>query len=229
MDKQKPALNLLCVICDRDKQEKIATVVDGQRALFNLATLGKGTASSRILNYLGIGETDKTVFLSILPATLAKERMHKLTEDFHLKEAGQGIAFCVGITHGCYHKTIAVPAEETGGETMDNKAGTDLVLVVVNPGYTEEVMEVAREQGATGGTVLHARGCGLTGAEKFFGVTIQPEKELIMIVASDAISCAIMESIAQKTGPETDAGAVSFSLPVAAAVGIGLDVPREEH
>lgn len=229
MDKQKPVLNLLCVVCDRDRQDRVAAIVEGQRAMFNLAMLGRGTASSRILNYLGIGETDKAVFFSILPASLAIETMYKLDEKFEFKRPGHGIAFRAKITKGCYRKIVPLPAEEDGGETMENKKTTDLVLVVVNPGYTEEVMEVARAQGATGGTVLHARGCGLTGAEKFFGVTIQPEKELIMIVAKDEISCNIMESIAKEVGPGTDAGAVSFSLPVNDAIGISLDVPRSEH
>ena len=90
----------------------------------------------------------------------------------------------------------------------------DLILVILNRGFTEEVMGSAREAGTTGGTVLHARGCGLGGAEKFFGVTIQPEKELIMIVADTANSHDIMAGIANSNGPGTQAAAISFSMPL---------------
>ena len=88
-------------------------------------------------------------------------------------------------------------------------------------------MDVASEAGATGGTVLHAGGCGFSGAEKFFGVNIQPEKEVIMSLAADDAGCAIMGAIADKVGPGTDASAVSFSITVNRVMGIGLDVPKD--
>mgnify|MGYP000943805687 CR=1 FL=1 len=81
--------------------------------------------------------------------------------------------------------------------------------------------------GATGGTVIHARGCGLAGAEKFFGVTIQPEKDMIMILADRTVSCNIMSAIAEKAGPHTDSHAISFSLPASHVHGIGLDIPAD--
>ena len=68
---------------------------------------------------------------------------------------------------------------------------------------------------------MHARGCGLEGAEKFFGVTIQPEKEVILIVATVSDSCGIMAAIAEEAGPDNEAGAISFSMPLTAVKGLG--------
>lgn len=103
---------------------------------------------------------------------------------------------------------------------MHQDSTHDLIMVVLNRGYSEEVMDAARQAGATGGTILHARGCGAAGVEKFFGMTVTPEKELLMILAQGDHTDVIMESIAAKAGPATDAAAVSFSLPASGVKGI---------
>lgn len=227
MDTHKPPeLSLLGVVCDREKREKAIAVFEGKKMFFTLMSLGKGTANSRILGYLGLGETEKAVLFSILPTEVALGVMQALDETMDLNRPGHGIAFMATIHEGCYHKLVHLPTGKEG-DTMKATSNTDLIMVILNRGYTEEVMEVARAAGATGGTVLHARGCGLSGAEKFFGVTIQPEKEVLMIVAADDVSCGIMEAIAEKAGPGTDSSAVSFSMPVTGVKGIGLDVPRD--
>jgi hypothetical protein len=103
---------------------------------------------------------------------------------------------------------------------MQQDSPHNLIIVVLNRGYGEDVMDVARASGATGGTVLHARSCGTAGMEKFFGVTIAPEKEILMILVQDTNTRGIMSDIAEKAGPSTDAGAISFSLPVSGVKGI---------
>lgn len=230
MHKEKhrpPSLNLMGVVCDREKREKVLKIFEGQKVFFNLMTLGKGTANSKILGYLGLGETEKVVFFAILPVEIAKITMEKLDEKMQFHKPGHGVAYTAKIHEGCYHKLVHIPQENNEGEKMEQAETHDLVIVITNRGYTEEVMDAARKAGATGGTVLHARGCGLAGAEKFFGITIQPEKELIMILAETGTSCAIMELIAEKTGPGTEPGAISFSLPVNNVMGIGLDIPKK--
>lgn len=221
-------LNLVCVVCDRDHKEKVLGVLEKQKSHFNLGSLGHGTANSKILGYLGLGETEKAVFFSIMPAQFARETLEKLDEALQLNKPGHGIAFVTRINEGCYHKPVVFDGEDKdGGTSVEQTTAHDLIMVVVNRGYTEEVMDVARGAGARGGTVLHARGCGMTGAEKFFGVTIQPEKEMIMIVAERDDSCAIMGAIAEGAGPGTDASAVSFSMPLSAVRGLNSGVPEK--
>lgn len=225
------ALDFVCCVVDRERGEKVLHVLEGKRSFFNLVSLGKGTANSRILNYLGLGQHDKSVFLSIMPADISRQVTAVLNEKLELKKPGHGIAFTARVHEGCYHEPVRFSQyDESGGEEMEQaeritEATHDLIMVVVNRGYTEEVMDGARAAGATGGTVLHARGCGMAGAEKFFGVTIQPEKEIIMIVASVADSCGIMAAIAEKNGPGTDASAVSFSLPLNGVMGLAEKKP----
>jgi hypothetical protein len=81
-------------------------------------------------------------------------------------------------------------------------------------------MEAARAAKATGGTVFHARRVGLKEAETFFGVTIQPEKEVVMILAKRSYKQEIMQSITAKSGLQTEAKTVVFSLPVNDVIGL---------
>ena len=103
-----------------------------------------------------------------------------------------------------------------------------LVVAMVNRGYTEEVMDAARAADATGGTIIHAKEFGRS-AEKFFKVTIQPEREIVFILAESDKKDAIMKSIAEKAGPETPVGAVTVSLPVSDVEGLQSALPPEER
>ena len=83
-------------------------------------------------------------------------------------------------------------------------------------------MDAARAEGAGGGTVIHAKGTGLERAEKFLGVSIADEKELILIVTKTEMKNAIMKSIMDHAGLESKARSVVFSLPVTDTAGLRL-------
>ena len=78
----------------------------------------------------------------------------------------------------------------------------------------------ARSAGAPGGTVLHAKGTGAGYAEKFFGVSLAEEKDVVLIAAKAGNKAAIMQAVAEKAGPDMPAGAIAFSLPVSAVAGL---------
>lgn len=230
-DKVPPPMQLLGLVVDKEKAPKAMRMFEGHHVHFNIAMLGFGTASNKILGYLGLGETPKTVFFTITHQEVARRLVTRLDEALDFKLPGNGVVFTSTIYQGCYHRLVSFPQTGPGpqneGETMEQTNTHDMIMVVLNRGYTEELMDVARAAGATGGTALQARGCGLEGAAKFFGITVQPEKELVMIVAKIEDSCAIMQEIADKAGPGTDVNAVSFSFPVSNVMGAGRDVPRD--
>ena len=95
---------------------------------------------------------------------------------------------------------------------MTNTDNNSLILVAVNQGNTEEVMNTARAAGARGGTILRSRWAGEEASPHFYGVTVQGEKEIIAIVASKENRNAIMETINLKHGLKTDAGAIICSV-----------------
>jgi len=96
----------------------------------------------------------------------------------------------------------------------------ELIVTIIDHGYSEEVMKQAKTAGATGGTVLHARGTGDSEIAQLFGITIQPEKEFVLILAPVKDKERIMKAIAKGAGLETNAKGIVFSLPVDDVVGV---------
>lgn len=96
----------------------------------------------------------------------------------------------------------------------------DLILAIVNRGFADQVVDAARKAGAHGGTVFYARGTGIHEIEKFFDVSIQPEKEVVMIVVKHAETQTIMHAIVDAAGLSTEGKGLAFSLPIADVAGI---------
>lgn len=103
---------------------------------------------------------------------------------------------------------------------MDTQKKFDMVMTIVNRGFSDDVMDAAREAGAHGGTILHARGSGIHEAEKFFGIAIQPEKEIVMVLVPHDIKNAVMQNICEKSGLNTQGKGLSFAMPVDDVMGI---------
>ena len=100
------------------------------------------------------------------------------------------------------------------------KNSFEMILCIVNAGFSGEVMDVARAVGATGGTIIHARGTASKHAEENFKITISPEKDLVMLAVNKNIKDAVLKEIYDKVGLGTDGNAVAFSLPIVDVVGI---------
>ena len=103
----------------------------------------------------------------------------------------------------------------------------DLIVVISELGYTNLIMDAARKAGAYGGTVIHAKGTGMATAEKFMGVSLAQEKELIYIVGKTGQKNPIMQAIMEEAGLNTKAKAICFSLPVTSTAGLRL-IPKED-
>lgn len=96
----------------------------------------------------------------------------------------------------------------------------EVIVCIVNNGFTDLVMDAARGEGAKGGTIFHARGTGNPEMEKFFGITISPEKEIVFILVHDEVKEQILKAINKAAGLETKGQGIAFSLPVSDVVGI---------
>ena len=104
---------------------------------------------------------------------------------------------------------------------MNAKFEHELIVCIVNEGFSDAVMEVARSVGAKGGTILHAHGAANKDAETFFGITIQPNKELLMILVPAELRPAMLDELYHKVGLNTPGQGIAFALPVDGVVGIG--------
>lgn len=221
---QRPML--VVTIVNRGMGEKAAALFAGEGAAFHLLSYAVGTATTKLLDYLGLGETKKDLLLSTVPLEKSKDLLRRLESDFSLSEKGHGVAFSLPIDCICGSATALClngsRPEEQKESHMEPKENYDLIIMVANRGFTDEIMEAARSADASGGTVLHARRVGIKEAESFFGVTIQPEKDVILILTSRGKRQGIMQAVTKQWGPSSKAKTLVFSLPVNDVAGLSV-------
>ena len=95
-----------------------------------------------------------------------------------------------------------------------NETTYELVVCIINAGFSQNVMEAARAAGAKGGTILRARGTANPESEEFFNIPIQPDKEMVMILVPKEIKDAVMQAVYKEKSLATDGQGIVFSLPV---------------
>lgn len=101
-----------------------------------------------------------------------------------------------------------------------------VIFCIVNAGFSDEAMAAAREAGAKGGTIIHARGTANINAEKIFGISVQPEKEIVMILVKDDIRDEVMRALYRGVGLKTACHGIAFCMPVDDVVGLSAHLPQ---
>ena len=96
----------------------------------------------------------------------------------------------------------------------------EIIMCIVNSGFSETVMDAARELGARGGTVIRARGTANAEAEKLYGIAIQPEKEIVLILVDSGLKNDILHALYKSAGLKTPGQGIAFAMPVEDVVGL---------
>ena len=219
-------LYLMVVICDRTKIKKFTTLYEEHGVDVNLITVGYGTAVNETLDYLGLEKTEKAVIFSVVTDETWKTVKQSLEKKLKIDVPGLGIAFTVPLSSIGGKKSLLFLTEnqnfEKGEESSLKDTKYELLIVIANQGYTELIMDAARQEHAAGGTVIHAKGTGMEKAEKFMGISLASEKEIIFIVVKTELKNNIMQAIMNKAGMSTKAQSIVFSLPVTSTAGMRL-------
>ena len=180
---------------------------------------GKGTATSEIMDILGLGSTEKDIIISYATSAAASLLLNKLDNDLRGAVISGGIAFSVPLT-GLSNLVLATVTYKTDlrkGDTKmssEHKGENSLILITCNQGASDVVMDTAKKAGARGGTVFRARLSGVEELESSYGLNLTHEKEILMIIVPNNIRNAVMESINQANGLRSEAEAVICSLSV---------------
>lgn len=216
----------MVTITGRDQGERFSSMYKTEKLPVILVTLGKGTASSEVLDYLGLEESDKIVLFTAVTGEVWKQVKKGMETKLNIDVPGTGISFIVPVSSMGGRKTLqfllAGQEFEKEEEAVLKETEYELIIVVSNFGYTNMVMDAAREAGAGGGTVIHAKGTGMEKAEKFLGVSLAAEKEIIFIVARTEKKTEIMKAVMENAGLESKAKSIVFSLPVADTAGLRI-------
>ncbi len=188
----------------------------------------QGTATSEVMDMLGLDGIDKRIMMSMMPKVCADDTLKKMKKKLHLGMPNTGIAFTLTLSGSSGHVVQLMEAvrEETGQMTEErNEVGVkeyqySMIMAIVNQGYSEEVMDAARPAGASGGTVFHSRRAGNEESLKFWKIHVQQEREVVLILAQKEDKLAIMQAIGQKCGMQSPAQGVVMSLPVDEIAGL---------
>lgn len=219
-------LYLMTTIVDRKIVKRYLDLYQENNLHVMFLSLGFGTAANDILDYLGLESTEKAVAFSVLEENNWSHIKKQLEKKLKIDAPGGGIAFTIPLSSIGGKKALQFLLESQDYQkkeesTLQNTTH-ELIVVIAEQGYTNLIMDAAREAGAYGGTVIHAKGTGMEAAEKFMGVSLAAEKEVLYIVTRAEQKNAIMQAIMQKAGLDSKAKAITFSLPVTDTAGLRL-------
>lgn len=218
-------LCLLCVIVKRDHDEQLPAFFRDCGVNTVTTLLCQGTAGKKLLDLLGLEETEKELYYAMTTRPRAKRMMKTMTHELGLEVPGHGVAFTIPMgsiggassldyfTHG---QNIILGE----GSEMPNTFLYELIIAIANRGHVDEVMDAARSAGAMGGTVLHAKGTNPFGENRFFGMSIADEKEMVLILSAANQKTSIMRAIMDQAGVHSPAHTVMFTLPVESVAGL---------
>ncbi len=211
-------MNLKLLFVINDEEKKLNLLLEKFYLPFNTIVHGEGTASQGILDFLGLNKTEKIVFMSIIPDLQEKKILQYIKKEMKIKEIGKGVSFTIPLSSSPEYVRDVFNKEE--GEKMDNKRDYHLLITIAIEGYAEKIMDVAKKSGANGGTLIKGREIGNKNGFKFFNMTVEPEKDILLIVCKNDDKNKIMQAILDKYGANTDAKGVCLSLPIDNTVGI---------
>ena len=188
---------LLVSIVPHDSGELISNAAKSAGAGGGTIAMGRGTASNGVLQLLGLGDTSKDIVYIILEEEKCINVKAAIVQASESKKHF-GVLFTLNV--GSFVKAGSnksdVISESKGEETMADNT-YQMINVIVNKGYAEDAMAAARKAGAGGGTIISARGTAKEGDAAFFGMTIVPEKDMLMILVPSDKKDAIVNAITE--------------------------------
>ena len=225
-------IELLCLISN-DKEDKIIKpLYDKYNMPFNIATHCEGTAPSSTLEYFGLEDIKKYIYFSLINEKQKKDILESIKTNLELDKPGEGICFTIPLSGSTKYlldklntednmKENKPVKEKEQKEKKKNKKIHHLIVTIIAEGYSEKVMNTAKNAGAGGGTLINGRSIYQTNSKRqFLGFSIEPEKDLILIVTEEDKKNDIMNAIVKETGLKTEGGGIIFSLPITEAIGL---------
>lgn len=208
--------DLITVIVDYGKGSKVVSVAKKEGVRGATITLGRGTSNLLINKLLSITEIRKEIVLMITNTNTCKKTIEALTNKFHLDKPGKGIIFTTAVDgfYG-YHDVENENLSEKAGESM-YKA----IFVIVDKEKGEDVVESAIKAGAKGATIINARGSGIHEQKHIFNFPIEPEKEIVLMIAKEGLTKVIINAIKEDMKIDEPGMGILFVLDVKDTVGL---------
>ena len=210
------SLQMLTLILNESQCHKCVRLAKEKGISGVMVTIGRGTVDSSILNLLGIKSQKKEIAKFLLKKHKAEEMLVYFTEKLQLNKPGHGIAFTspVLFAAGLHDQEAGKEIAKSITQSMEEKSMYKKLTVIVDRGMAEEVMDIARKAGVRGGTILHGRGAGAEIATKLFGIEIEPEKELVIILTHDNLVEKVVHELYSELRLDEPGKGILFVEPI---------------
>lgn len=214
----------LITIVDRGKGEKVTEIFHENGIGYHLIFKGRGTANSEIMDYLGLDQPEKEIVASLIFQHQISEIMSRIATIMKFDRPGSGIAFSIPLSGICLSSLRKIGGGELRMEyskedTHEVEKNFELIVSVVNFNHVDDLVKVAKLAGAKGGTVMKAREVFSEEVTKIFGITIQPEREILLILVPKKDKQEILKAISNHLSLRDEKHGIAFSLPVSNVIG----------
>ena len=210
---------MLLAIIRRGKGGIYLKAIQEDDVVMHFQCVGEGTAPSDMMEILGLGNSEKDIIISFATKTTADRIAAELSKNVGKTYGYQGI-FMVIPTSAFSRISAEIIKKNSndfvkgGADNMQSEFKYSLVLIAVNRGFTDSVMQTAKKAGATGGTVITARHADADIVEAFANVKLEDEKEIVAILAPEGTRNQILEDVNNEFGLKSEAQGVVLSIPV---------------
>ena len=213
-------MQLIVSIVDRGQGTALEKLFRKNYVPIHLQCTGRGTATSEIMDILGLGSSEKDVVLSCAAASAARRLLRALDSDLRRSVKGSGLVFSLPMSalsslaaNLAAYLADSIKASEKEDADME-RTENSLILITCSRGCTETVMATAKAHGARGGTVVKARLAGLEDLEQAYNTQLQEEREVLAILVPTDLRGAIMEAVNTEHGLYSEAQTIQCALPV---------------
>lgn len=222
MEEEYVKTKLFVTISDKDKTDRIVRLFKRYNINYSCSINAKGTASGSLLSYFGLDDVKKNIVLSVIPCVLENKLLYLLHNKLELYKPGNGICFSLGITSANKYLSSVYSSFKNYKEeyTVEKDKSYELIILIVSEGYATQAMDAAKRVGANGGTLINGIGLGSEEATKFLGITIEPEKDVVLILVEKDEKKKVMKEITDEVGLSHEGRGICFSIPVDNVVGL---------
>lgn len=208
--------SVIISVVKRGKASKVLHALKNEGVSGGTIVYGQGTADSSILKLFDLDHTRKEVLLSVVKRDIKDRVLANIVEKFHFDKPNTGIIFTVPLIEVITNKQRYDRLEVKERDKMSH----EVIFVVVENHRGEEVVEIANSYGAKGATIIHGRGSGLHEKGSIFNITIEPEKEIVMLLVSKDKHAEIIDGLSSDLNIDEPGNGIIFSAGVSQAFGL---------
>jgi nitrogen regulatory protein PII len=210
-------INLITVIVNFGMASKIMKHARKQGVTGGTVLLGTGTIKNQLLEFLGINEARKEIVLMAADSITSRTTLEELDRKFNFKKPNHGIAFSTSIRGIFGTKSMKCNDNVERGEKV---AEYNLVISIVDKGKGEMVVDAANKAGSRGATIINGRGSGIHETSKVFGMEIEPEKEIVLIISQNDLTEGIVSSISKDMKIDEPGNGIIFVQDIDSTYGL---------